>query len=95
MSIRFTSPDCSTGSVGSWSTPPIAGYDAGTQWQDMIRVLELPAGALSAHVSFLVDQASATSYQVHLDDLQFSTLEVIFADGFETGDFTQWSNHTP
>ena len=53
-----------------------------------------PAGSRSAKVSFVVAKDTASQFLVGFDDTYFYTAaELLFADGFESGDLNSWSNY--
>ncbi|MCP3957496.1 MAG: DUF11 domain-containing protein [bacterium] len=68
--------------------------DTGEAWlEDFDGWVVAPADSMSARVSFAVD--AATSFDANFDSLLFYELTVVFEDGFESGDTSEWASATP
>jgi hypothetical protein len=73
----------------------VAQGDTGGAWQPRLFAFgRAPSEALSAQVGFVVDGGTAQDFSVHLDETTFFE-NLIFADGFETGDVDRWSTSQP
>jgi hypothetical protein len=53
-----------------------------------------PVEALSAQVGFVVQGGSAAVFTLHLDEAAFFE-DLLFVDGFESGDSSRWSGTNP
>jgi hypothetical protein len=62
-------------------------------WEQVSGMVVAPLGAVSAEVSFVLDAGTSPDFNANLDDLQF--YQMIFRDGFETGDTSAWSSTVP
>ncbi len=81
--------------AGGAPTSGSAGSSSGPGAQFVLQQqLTAPKGAVSACVHFAVDAGSSPDFVSHFDDLSFHDA-VIFADGFETGDTSAWSQAVP
>jgi uncharacterized repeat protein (TIGR01451 family) len=85
----FTAAAC-TGSLG------IAGDTFALQntggWLTLDRHLTPPAGAAAARCRFRFNTAAGASFNGRLDRLSLTAPNLIFADGFESGDTSRWSS---
>ena len=91
----FSSNGCSETSIDTASFPGPVG-DTGDAWLPAWNALfEVPAGAASARVTFVVlgDELAATAW---IDDVRFHFLGLfIFFDNFESGDSNRWDSTVP
>jgi hypothetical protein len=74
--------------------------DTGAFWTALLLAGTAPVDAASALVTFVTErQDEVSEYDAFFDDLYFGTPRVtdptVFADGFESGDFTAWSGVSP
>ncbi len=93
----YASADCTVDLLGEESSGMVEGDTAGLWESFELAPLNLPAGALSSRVFFIVDGTGSTTYEAFLDNLVYGSetdLE-IFADGFESGDTSAWSSVSP
>jgi hypothetical protein len=93
----FGSTNCTTLVLGSEVLGVAVAGDTGGVWASLPKLPHTPPlGARSAYVSFLAVAGAAPSFATSFDTV-FFRIEVgaIFADGFESGDMTQWSSTFP
>jgi 6-phosphogluconolactonase (cycloisomerase 2 family) len=93
----YSSTNCTTGPLGSEVTSTSVAGDTGGSWSVFnSAVTAPPVGARSAYVSFVVDGTSAPAFDSEFDNVYFrGPSGGVFVDGFETGNFAQWSAHVP
>jgi hypothetical protein len=66
--------------------------DTGWNWGPrFVYGVRAPVGALSARVGFVVEGGTADTFSLYLDETAFFE-DVLFVDGFETGDSSWWSS---
>ncbi len=85
----FAAPACAS-SLGG----PSDGFvlqDTGGAWLTLAREVLTPAGAVSARCRYLLDTPAGASFLANLDSISLEVIPEIFADGFETGDTSQWT----
>ncbi len=82
-----------TGSLLGSATPPGVAGDTGGSWVITSSWVEVPPGAISARVSFVVLAGESPDFQANIDDVFL--LEMLFRDGFETGNTLRWSRSVP
>jgi hypothetical protein len=58
----------------------------------MSETITPPAGALSARCKLRFETPTAAAFDAWLDRVILTGPELIFADGFESGDFSAWSS---
>jgi hypothetical protein len=91
----FTSGDCTGGGL----PPQVFFSTVGTPgvWQPFLDVVPVPPGQQSALCRLVLRNAQALPYTAHADDLSLDgiTVNVIFTDGFESGDSSAWSTAVP
>jgi len=88
----YTSGDCSGEPLVTEETPSVLGDTDGVWLDELETIVLVPEGAGSARVIFRVegDEYAARTW---LDDLRFFFEDVIiFVDGFESGDSSDWSS---
>ncbi len=96
----FTGDLCDDAQTGDeQETNRIVG-DTGAFWSALLLQGTAPVDAASALVSFVTERPDDTAvFEAFFDDLYFGTLRVtdptVFRDGFESGDFTNWSAVSP
>ncbi len=81
--------ECGDISVWMGGAPCIAGPD----WIPMSSWMATPATAVSAEIRLIVDPGASTNFTAYLDDLLF--FQMLFGDGFESGDTSAWSSTIP
>ncbi len=93
----YSSTNCTTGILGAEVLGDAVAGDTAGVWAALPDSPHLPpVGARSAYVSFLTVAGAAPSFATSFDALFFRVeLGVLFADGFETGDFARWSSTVP
>jgi len=93
----FGSTNCTTTVLGSEVLGAVVAGDTAGVWEALPDSPNLPpVGARSAYVSFLAVAGAAPSFATSFDTLYFRVeMSVLFVDGFETGDSTQWSATVP
>jgi hypothetical protein len=91
----FSAPSCGGSSVGELAFPTGLGSTGGT-FLAIGHDAPVPASAQSALCSFIVvPPIGAGVYDAWLDELFFGDRGAIFADGFESGNTSAWSNAQP
>ncbi|MEM1180733.1 MAG: cadherin-like domain-containing protein, partial [Acidobacteriota bacterium] len=83
----FAGPSCSGASLGSQTETNVVLHTAGA-WLPLTAVLA-NQGASSALCSFDLTRVSGTNFEAYLDEISVS--DVLFGDGFESGDTSAWS----
>ncbi len=93
----FGSTNCTTLVLGSEVLGGVVAGDTGGVWVSLPESPHTPpVGARSAYVSFLAVAGAAPSFATSFDTVFFRIeLGAMFADGFETGDMSQWSATVP
>ncbi len=93
----FGSTNCTTLVLGSEVLGGVVAGDTGGLWEALPESTQTPpVGARSAYVSFLAVAGAAPSFATGFDSLNFRVeVGLLFADGFESGDTTQWSVSVP
>jgi Domain of unknown function DUF11 len=94
VTCTFYAQAACAGAGGSLQTFPAAVGDSGGTWLPVVLQLTTPANAASARCRFSLTPPSGISFDGFLDNL-FLGSNVIFADGFETGDTARWSLTVP
>lgn len=86
--------DAACGGVvfGVDTTSPFLG-DSGVGWASFGGWFETPADTISSEVSFVLAAGVSPDFMANLDDLL--VIEMLFCDGFETGDNSGWSAVVP
>ncbi len=98
--IFYSGAECGTGTeLGSLESDPVIG-DTGGDWVELLLdTTAIPAGAQVALVSFNIEVGAEPDFgfTARLDDLsfQYPVFELLFEDGFESGDMTGWSGVSP
>ena len=73
----------------------VAEGDSGGNWGPrLVLSVSTPVDTLSAQVGFVVQGGSAADFTLHLDEASFFD-DLLFGDGFETGDTSGWSITNP
>lgn len=62
-------------------------------WQGFASWVRGASGAASARVTFTFDAGASADFEANLDDVQF--YQMLFGDGFESGDTSEWSKAVP
>ena len=88
----YAASGCAGAVLGSGTSVAAVG-DTGTSWEPFAGWLATPAGALSAEVRFVLAAGASDDCVANLDDLLL--LEMLWGDGFETGDTSGWSGAVP
>jgi hypothetical protein len=92
----FAAPVCGSPGSGLGSSMGVDLIsDSGGVWLPFTSILAVPAGTMSARCSFTFGTGTGASFTAWLDELVLSTKELIFQDGFESGDTAAWSESTP
>ncbi len=93
----FASTNCTTLILGTEVLGGVVAGDTGGAWVSLPESPHTPpVGARSAYVSFLAVAGAAPSFATSFDTVSFRIeLGAMFADGFETGDMSQWSASVP
>ncbi|MCB1033021.1 MAG: hypothetical protein KDD47_04205, partial [Acidobacteria bacterium] len=89
----FDAAGCSGVSLGTASPARVVG-DTASAWAAVSGCSELPEGTLSVLPRLRYEAAGASPDEVVVDRLSVVT-STIFADGFESGDTSAWSNTLP
>ncbi|MCB1057399.1 MAG: DUF11 domain-containing protein, partial [Acidobacteria bacterium] len=85
----FSSPGC-VGSVGNASRTDVF-TDTASGWVEIADTLPVPAGAVSARCTLRLRTPTGAAFDAWLDAAELVGPEVIFIDGFESGDTSAWS----
>jgi len=89
----YDSPSCGGSQIDLDLTPGIINPTADVWYRDWVTV-EAPSGALSARLLLNVLKYQDTgTLEAHFDNVGF--VEIIFVDGFESGDMLAWSSAIP
>ncbi len=90
LTVYWTpNPDCS-----GWLAGGTAQSSAIGDWERTSELVVAPTGAISARVMLAVNKTETTGeFSVSVDDVFF--IPVLFADGFESGDDSAWSDVVP
>jgi len=90
----FTDADCSVPVAMPQLIPFQLGADdgSGQGWRPFTGSVAVAAGLVAARVFYGVESSDGVSYNVHLDGLSFVDVEVVFQDGFESGDLSAWTS---
>jgi hypothetical protein len=89
----YDSPSCGGSQLGADFTPGIISPTADVWYRDWVTV-EAPSGAQTARLILNVLKYQDTgTLEAHFDNVGF--VEIIFVDGFESGDTTSWSVTIP
>ena len=94
----FDAADCTGVGLGMSSTATLL-EDSGGAWEVIAGEVVAPVGALSALCDFTVQPAGTDpNFDLYLDALSLRTeglSDIIFIDGFESGDTSAWSSTQP
>ncbi len=89
----FTGVDCSGSVAASLPTGTITGDTAGLWENDLGGLVQAPAGTQSASVRLVLDAGASPDFTTDIDNTHFFD-SGFFADDFESGDTSGWSNAT-
>jgi 6-phosphogluconolactonase (cycloisomerase 2 family) len=93
----YSSTNCTSGTLGSEVVGTAIAGDTNDLWEDLPESVQTPPlGARSAFVSFVAQPGTVADFDANFDRLYFQVnAYVLFEDGFETGDVSQWSSQFP
>jgi hypothetical protein len=74
---------------------PMAVSSTGSAFLSFDESASVPPLAGSARCTFTVDEPASASFDAYLDRLFFGPTDLIFTDGFESGDTSAWSVTVP
>jgi hypothetical protein len=74
---------------------PVAVTDTGATFLSFDETVAVSPLAVSARCAFTVDEPAAGSFDAYVDRLFFGLLDLIFSDGFESGDTSAWTVTVP
>jgi uncharacterized repeat protein (TIGR01451 family) len=86
----FSGPACA-GSLGTASFANAFSDTAGT-WLALAEQITPPAGAVAARCTIRFETPTGESFDAFLDRVVLTGPDLIFADGFESGDTSAWSS---
>ena len=89
----FAQAGCA-GSLGAVEVSQNRG-DSGGLWVGFVDPVQPPAATVSARCTFRVDRPSGADFTAHLDQLYLRPSSLLFRDGFESGNTSQWSSTVP
>lgn len=97
--VFFAQPGCFGGELSLQQSPPVLGDTAG-EWRRQELLGRVPAGSISALVSFAASVGLEPDYEfdASFDSLTLTLpapLTVVFVDGFESGTTDLWSETLP
>ncbi|MCP3962133.1 MAG: DUF11 domain-containing protein [bacterium] len=72
------------------SVVPFTLQDTGGAWVTVESPISLPASAASAICGFELEAAGGEDFTAFLDAVRLSVEAILFADGFESGDTSEW-----
>ena len=87
----FDAAGCAGSSLAVFGDSVVAGPTLG-QWVDTESDFRTPLAAESALCSFSLQTPTGVPFEAQLDALRMEAVALIFEDGFESGDTTQWSS---
>lgn len=88
--VAFYSDSGCVTQISGWATPDFSGLD---NWQSLARTDWAPNGVVSARIGLFNQKTSAGDFQTFHDLIYFGrSAEMLFADGFQSGDTFQWGS---
>jgi 6-phosphogluconolactonase (cycloisomerase 2 family) len=93
----FGSTNCTVTPLGTEVLGSVVAGDTNELWVDLAEEIQTPPpAARSAYVSFVAQPGVVPDFDASFDRLYFQIYAIVlFADGFESGDTTQWSAQVP
>ncbi len=88
----FGAANCSNPMPGNLQFSSTTDGDSGPAWIELSGAVSAPEDALSARISFYAERTTGTAFEAWFDHLRLNLGGVIYAGGFESGDFGGWSD---
>ena len=88
----FGAANCSNPMPGDLQFSSTTDGDSGPAWIELSGAVSAPEDALSARISFYAERTTGTAFEAWFDHLRLNLGGVIYAGGFESGDFSGWSD---
>ena len=90
----FDAVDCGGTSLGlAQNDTPV--QDTSGLWQPVRHQVVTPIGAVSVRCRSIFETADGSAFDAWIDQLEMIFVTYVFVDGFESGDMSAWTSHTP